>query len=147
MRALREWRPFQLLGQRAQHVVASDGPKFLLDRLQLFINANICISGAGGTVTPTWGMHEQDLHGRSVADHARAVSPLPPALLVVSAIRPTCQSTEFTMSANRTALSKLALSLPSDLAARVNEWIDRASYTGSIAAMLPRPDERTRLPA
>jgi putative ABC transport system substrate-binding protein len=32
--------------------------------------------------------------------------------------------TEFTMSANRTALKNLGLSLPSDLAARVNEWID-----------------------
>ena len=32
--------------------------------------------------------------------------------------------TEFTMSANRTALKNLSLSLPSDLAARVNEWID-----------------------
>jgi putative ABC transport system substrate-binding protein len=32
--------------------------------------------------------------------------------------------TEFTMSANRTALSKLGLSLPADLAARVSEWID-----------------------
>ena len=31
---------------------------------------------------------------------------------------------EFTMSANRTALKSLGLSLPSDLAARVNEWID-----------------------
>lgn len=32
--------------------------------------------------------------------------------------------TQFTMSANRTALQKLGLSLPPDLAARVNEWID-----------------------
>ena len=32
--------------------------------------------------------------------------------------------TQFTMSANRTALNKLGLSVPSDLAARVNEWID-----------------------
>jgi putative ABC transport system substrate-binding protein len=32
--------------------------------------------------------------------------------------------TEFTMSVNRAALSKLGLSLPSNLAARVNEWID-----------------------
>ena len=32
--------------------------------------------------------------------------------------------TQFTMSVNRTALHKLGLSLPSDLTARVNEWID-----------------------
>lgn len=32
--------------------------------------------------------------------------------------------TEFTMSANRTALKNLGLSLPPDLADRVNEWID-----------------------
>jgi putative tryptophan/tyrosine transport system substrate-binding protein len=32
--------------------------------------------------------------------------------------------TEFTMSANRTALRNLGLSLPRSLAAQVNEWID-----------------------
>ncbi len=32
--------------------------------------------------------------------------------------------TQFSMSVNRTALHKLGLSLPSDLTARVNEWID-----------------------
>jgi putative tryptophan/tyrosine transport system substrate-binding protein len=37
---------------------------------------------------------------------------------------PIAGPTEFTMSANRAALAKLGLSLPSDLAARVNEWID-----------------------
>jgi len=37
---------------------------------------------------------------------------------------PIAGPTQFTMSANRTALNKLGLSLPSDLAARVNEWID-----------------------
>jgi putative ABC transport system substrate-binding protein len=37
---------------------------------------------------------------------------------------PIAGPTEFTMSANRTALKNLVLSLPSDLAARVNEWID-----------------------
>jgi putative ABC transport system substrate-binding protein len=37
---------------------------------------------------------------------------------------PIAGPTEFTMSANRTALKNLGLSLPSDLAARVNEWID-----------------------
>ena len=37
---------------------------------------------------------------------------------------PIAGPTEFTMSANRTALEKLGLSLPSDLAAQVNEWID-----------------------
>ena len=31
---------------------------------------------------------------------------------------------QFTLSANRTALQQLGISLPSDLAARVNEWID-----------------------
>jgi putative ABC transport system substrate-binding protein len=37
---------------------------------------------------------------------------------------PMAGPTEFTMSANRTALKNLGLSLPPDLAARVNEWID-----------------------
>lgn len=37
---------------------------------------------------------------------------------------PIAGPTEFTMSANRTALAKLGLSLPTDLSARVNEWID-----------------------
>jgi putative tryptophan/tyrosine transport system substrate-binding protein len=37
---------------------------------------------------------------------------------------PIAGPTQFSMSANRTALNKLGLSLPSDLAARVNEWID-----------------------
>ena len=32
--------------------------------------------------------------------------------------------TEFTLSANRSALGKLGVSLPSDLSARVSEWID-----------------------
>jgi putative ABC transport system substrate-binding protein len=38
--------------------------------------------------------------------------------------QPIAGPTEFTMSVNRTALGKLGLSLPSDLAARVNQWID-----------------------
>ena len=37
---------------------------------------------------------------------------------------PIAGPTEFTMSVNRTALKNLGLSLPADLAARVNEWID-----------------------
>jgi ABC-type uncharacterized transport system substrate-binding protein len=37
---------------------------------------------------------------------------------------PIAGPTEFTLSANRTALKNLALSLPPDLVARVNEWID-----------------------
>jgi len=37
---------------------------------------------------------------------------------------PIAGPTEFTMSVNRTALKNLGLSLPSDLGARVNEWID-----------------------
>jgi len=37
---------------------------------------------------------------------------------------PIAGPTEFTMSANRTAFKNLGLSLPSDLAAKVNEWID-----------------------
>jgi putative ABC transport system substrate-binding protein len=37
---------------------------------------------------------------------------------------PIAGPTEFTMSVNRTALKNLGLSLPPDLAARVNEWID-----------------------
>jgi putative ABC transport system substrate-binding protein len=37
---------------------------------------------------------------------------------------PIAGPTEFTMSVNRTALSTLGLSLPSDLAAQVNQWID-----------------------
>jgi putative ABC transport system substrate-binding protein len=41
-----------------------------------------------------------------------------------AAYLPIAGPTQFTMSANRTALKKLGLSLPSDLAAQVNEWID-----------------------
>jgi putative tryptophan/tyrosine transport system substrate-binding protein len=37
---------------------------------------------------------------------------------------PIAGPTEFTMSVNRTALGKLGLSLPSDLVARVNQWIN-----------------------
>ena len=37
---------------------------------------------------------------------------------------PIAGPTEFTMSVNRTALTKLGLSLPSDIAAQVNQWID-----------------------
>ena len=37
---------------------------------------------------------------------------------------PIAGPTQFTMSANRTALAKLGLSLPSDLATQVSEWID-----------------------
>jgi putative tryptophan/tyrosine transport system substrate-binding protein len=37
---------------------------------------------------------------------------------------PIAGPTQFTMSANRTALTKLGLSLPSDLSARVDEWVD-----------------------
>jgi len=37
---------------------------------------------------------------------------------------PIAGPTQFTMSANRAALKNLGLSLPSDLAARVDEWID-----------------------
>ena len=37
---------------------------------------------------------------------------------------PIASPTEFTISANRTALKNSGLSLPSDLAARVDEWID-----------------------
>jgi putative tryptophan/tyrosine transport system substrate-binding protein len=37
---------------------------------------------------------------------------------------PIAGPTQFTMSVNRATLKKLGLSLPSDLAARVNEWID-----------------------
>jgi putative tryptophan/tyrosine transport system substrate-binding protein len=37
---------------------------------------------------------------------------------------PIAGPTQFTMSANRTALAKLGLLLPADLSARVDEWID-----------------------
>jgi putative ABC transport system substrate-binding protein len=37
---------------------------------------------------------------------------------------PIAGPTQFTMSANRTALNKLGLSLPSDLSSQVDEWID-----------------------
>ena len=37
---------------------------------------------------------------------------------------PIAGPTEFTMSANRTTLKKLGMSLPPDLAARVDDWID-----------------------
>jgi putative tryptophan/tyrosine transport system substrate-binding protein len=37
---------------------------------------------------------------------------------------PIAGATQFTLSANRSALAKLGLPLPADLSARVNEWID-----------------------
>ena len=37
---------------------------------------------------------------------------------------PIAGPTKFTMSANRTALTRLGLSLPSDLAKQVDEWVD-----------------------
>jgi putative ABC transport system substrate-binding protein len=37
---------------------------------------------------------------------------------------PIAGPTEFTMSANRTALNNLGLSLPPDLVDRVTEWVD-----------------------
>jgi putative ABC transport system substrate-binding protein len=37
---------------------------------------------------------------------------------------PIAGPTQFTLSASRTALAKLGLSLPPDLSARVNEWVD-----------------------
>jgi putative ABC transport system substrate-binding protein len=37
---------------------------------------------------------------------------------------PVAGPTQFTLSANRTALDKLSLRLPADLSARVNEWFD-----------------------
>jgi putative tryptophan/tyrosine transport system substrate-binding protein len=40
------------------------------------------------------------------------------------AVLPIAQPTDFAMSANRTALNYLGLTLPPDLAARVNDWAD-----------------------
>ena len=37
---------------------------------------------------------------------------------------PVAWPTQFTLSANRTALDKLGLRLPADLSARVSEWFD-----------------------
>ena len=37
---------------------------------------------------------------------------------------PIAGPTQFTLSVSRTALAKLGLSLPPDLSARVNEWVD-----------------------
>lgn len=37
---------------------------------------------------------------------------------------PIAEPTQFTLSVSRTALARLGLSLPPDLSARVNEWVD-----------------------
>ena len=37
---------------------------------------------------------------------------------------PIAGATQFTFSASRSALEKLGLSLPSDISARVNDWLD-----------------------
>jgi putative ABC transport system substrate-binding protein len=37
---------------------------------------------------------------------------------------PIAGPTQFTLSVSRAALAKLGLSLPPDLSARVNEWVD-----------------------
>jgi len=71
---------------------------------------------AGGLIALGPG-HDEGYHGAAkyVDKIVRGANP---------ADLPIAGPTEFTMSANRTALKKLGLSLPSDLAARVNEWID-----------------------
>jgi ABC-type uncharacterized transport system substrate-binding protein len=37
---------------------------------------------------------------------------------------PVAGATQFTFSVSRSALTKLGLSLPSDIGARVNDWLD-----------------------
>jgi len=66
----------------------------------------LLISGSGYLVQAKLSDRSLALHGANPAD------------------LPIAGSTQFTMSANRAALKNLGLSLPSDLAAQVNEWID-----------------------
>ncbi len=81
-----------------------------------FVYSDVEYVVAGGLMALGPG-HYEGYHGAAtyVDEILRGTSP---------ADLPIAGPTQFTMSANRTALNKLGLSLPSDLAARVNEWID-----------------------
>ena len=81
-----------------------------------FVYSDVEYVVAGGLMALGPG-HYEGYHGaaRYVDEILRGTSP---------ADLPIAGPTQFTMSANRTALGKLGLSLPSDLAARVEEWID-----------------------
>ncbi len=81
-----------------------------------FVYSDVEYVVAGGLMALGPG-HYEGYHGAAtyVDEILRGTSP---------ADLPIAGPTQFTMSANRTALGKLGLSLPSDLAARVEEWID-----------------------
>lgn len=81
-----------------------------------FVYSDVEYVIAGGLIALGPG-HYEGYHGaaRYVDEILRGAKPADLAI---------AGPTQFTMSANRSALGKLGLSLPPDLAARVNEWID-----------------------
>jgi len=81
-----------------------------------FVYSDVEYVVAGGRMSLGPG-HYEGYHGaaRYVDEILRGANP---------ADLPIAGPTRFTVSANRTALGKLGLSLPSDLAAQVDEWID-----------------------
>jgi putative ABC transport system substrate-binding protein len=113
----------------------SFGTKALLNTVDTFINSRrfALASGAakhglpvvytdveyvlaGGLMTFGPGHYETHYGGAKYVDKIfRGANP---------ADLPIAGPTQFTMSANRTVLNKLGLSLPSDLSARIDEWVD-----------------------
>ena len=111
------------------------GAKGLLNAVDTFINSRRFVLAAGamkyklpfvysdveyvlaGGLMALGPGHYEGYHGAAkyVDEILRGANP---------ADLPIAGPTQFLMSANRTALNKFGLSLPSDLADRVNEWID-----------------------
>ncbi len=81
-----------------------------------FVYSDVEYVVAGGLMALGPG-HYEGYHGAAtyVDEILRGTSP---------ADLPIAGPTQFTMSANRSAIAKLGLLLPPDLSARVNEWID-----------------------
>jgi putative ABC transport system substrate-binding protein len=93
-------------------VLAAGAMKYKLP----FVSSDVEYVLAGGLMAFGPG-HYEGYHGAAkyVDEILRGANP---------ADLPIAGPTQFTMSASRTALKRLGLSLPSDLAERVNEWID-----------------------
>ena len=81
-----------------------------------FVYSDVEYVMAGGLIALGPGHYEGYLGAASYVD--RILRGAKPSEL------PIAGPTEFTLSANRSAMRELRLTLPSDIAARVNEWID-----------------------
>ena len=81
-----------------------------------FVYSDVEYVSAGGLMALGPGHYEGYYGGAKYVDQIlRGANP---------ADLPIAGPTQFTMSVNRTALTKLGLSLPAELSARVDEWID-----------------------